>query len=133
MSRQTRIVRRGLEKNRQEVGSEETVMAQKIEMLLVDDLDGGKADETVQFAFEGRSYEIDLSAANAERLRASLRPLVAAAREARPPGRRGAGRRTARSRARSAEIRTWAKNRGIELSERGRIPAAVVQQYDAEH
>jgi hypothetical protein len=108
-------------------------MAQKFEVFLVDDLDGGKADETVQFAFEGRSYEIDLSTANAERLRASLRPFVAAARKARPSGYRAAGRRTLRSRARSAQIRAWARTRGIELSERGRLPASVVERYDAAH
>jgi Lsr2 len=107
-------------------------MTQKVEVVLVDDLDGGKADETVRFAFEGRSYEIDLSAANAERLRASLRPFVAAARKARP-AHGGTGRRTVRSRARSAEIRAWARTRGIELSERGRIPVAVVERYDAAH
>ena len=96
-------------------------MAQKFESFLIDDLDGGKADETVRFSFDGRSYEIDLSAANAERLRASLQPFVAAACKARPAGRRGAGRRTPGSRTRSAEIRTWARTRGIKLSERGRI------------
>jgi hypothetical protein len=119
--------------NGQEAGIEENEMAQKFELFLVDDLDGGKADETVRFSFDGRSYEIDLSAANAERLRASLQPFVAAARNARPADRRSAGRRTTGSRARSAEIRTWARTRGINLSERGRIPAAVVELYDAAH
>jgi nucleoid-associated protein Lsr2 len=108
-------------------------MAEKLETLLVDDLDGSTADETVRFAFEGRSYEIDLSAANAERLRSSLQPFVAAARKAGPPRRRGGGRRTATSRARSAQIRAWAKAQGLKLSERGRIPATVVEQYEAEH
>ena len=108
-------------------------MAQQFEVFLVDDLDGGKADETVRFSFGGRSYEIDLSAANAERLRTSLQPFVAAARKVRPADRRGAGGRTARSRARSAEIRAWAKTRGINLSERGRIPISVVKLYDAAH
>jgi hypothetical protein len=108
-------------------------MAQKFESFLVDDLDGGKADETVRFSFDGRSYEIDLSAANAERLRTSLQPFVAAARKARPADRRGAGGRTTSSRARSAEIRTWAKTRGINLSRRGRIPTSVVELYDAAH
>jgi Lsr2 len=109
----------------------EGVMVQKVETVLVDDLDGGKADETVRFAFEGRSYEIDLSAENADRLRASLRPFLAAARRAGVPPRRGPTRRTAITRARSAKIRAWANARGIELSERGRIPTSVVEQYEA--
>ena len=108
-------------------------MAQKFESFLIDDLDGGKADETVRFSFDGRSYEIDLSAANAERLRTSLQPFVAAARKARPADRRGAGGRTTGSRSRSTEIRAWARTQGINLSERGRIPISVVQLYDAAH
>jgi hypothetical protein len=114
-------------------------MAQQFEVFLVDDLDGGKADETVRFSLDKRRYEIDLSAANAERLRTSLQPFVAAARnprkarKARPADRRGTGGRTAESRARSAEIRAWARTRGITLSERGRIPASVVELYDAAH
>lgn len=107
-------------------------MAHIVEKLLVDDFDGGKADETVPFALDGTSYEIDLSAANAELLRASLRPFVAAARMASPPGRLGPGRRSARSRARSAQIRAWAKRQGIKVSDRGRIPTAVVEQYIAD-
>jgi hypothetical protein len=108
-------------------------MAQEFELLLVDDLDGGKADETVRFSLDGHSYEIDLSAANAERLRTSLQSFVAAARKARPADRHGAGGRTTGSRARSAEIRTWARTQGINLSRRGRIPASVVELYDAAH
>ncbi|MCW2863074.1 MAG: hypothetical protein JWP48_4782 [Actinoallomurus sp.] len=108
-------------------------MAQKVERFLVDDLDGGKADETVQFALDRNSFEIDLSAVNAGWLRASLQPFVARARKLDPPRRRGAGSRSAKSRVRSAEIRAWAKAQGIKLSDRGRIPALVVERYDAAH
>jgi Lsr2 len=94
----------------------------------VDDLDGGPADETVRFTLDGRAFEINLSAANAERLRASLRPFVAAARRA-DRARRGTGS----SRARNAQIRAWAKAQGIELSPSGRIPLAVIRRYDAAH
>jgi hypothetical protein len=104
-------------------------MAQRTVVSLEDDLDGGPADETVRFAIGGRAYEIDLSAANAARFRQRLAPFV---ERARPVG-TGARRpvRTAASRRRSREIRAWAQQRGIEVSERGRIPASVVDQYDA--
>jgi Lsr2 len=108
-------------------------MAQKVQVLLVDDLDGGDADETVAFSLGAASYEIDLSDANATRLRKALQPFVDAARKAGPSRRRGGGPRTTTSRARSTNIRIWAKERGIKVNERGRIPASVVEQYDAAH
>ena len=104
-------------------------MARKVQVLLVDDLDGGAADETASFALDGASYEIDLSSDNAKKLRDSLSPFVEHARRA------GVGRRrrsrAASSRERSADIRAWAKARGIKVNERGRIPASVVEQYEA--
>uniref|UniRef100_UPI003F497F8D histone-like nucleoid-structuring protein Lsr2 n=1 Tax=Actinomadura sp. CA-154981 TaxID=3240037 RepID=UPI003F497F8D len=106
-------------------------MAQKVEVLLVDDIDGGGADETVSFSIDGTSYEIDLSKKNAAKLRSGLEPFVAGARKARKPVGRGGRTRTAGSRERSAEIREWAKNRGIKVNERGRIPANVIEQYEA--
>ncbi|MES9542419.1 Lsr2 family protein [Spirillospora sp. NPDC049024] len=109
-------------------------MAQKVEVLLVDDIDGGEADETVSFSLDGTSYEIDLSKKNAAKLRSGLEPFVAGARKARKaPVRGGRGTRTAGSRERSAEIREWAKNSGIKVNERGRIPANVIEQYEAAH
>ncbi|MBV2361766.1 Lsr2 family protein [Streptomonospora sp. S1-112] len=109
-------------------------MAQKVQVLLVDDLDGGEAEETVSFGVDGSSYEIDLSAANASKLRDALAPYVEAARKA--PAKSG-GRanrrqqRSAPSRERSAEIRAWAKAAGKQVNERGRIPAAIVAEYEA--
>lgn len=110
-------------------------MAQKVQVLLVDDLDGGEADETVSFSLDGATYEIDLSGANAKKLRDSLQPFVEHARKAGTArGRRGAARtRGASSRERSADIRAWAKSRGIKVNERGRIPQTVVDQYEAAH
>ena len=109
-------------------------MAQKVEVLLVDDIDGGEADETVSFSIDGTAYEIDLSKKNAAKLRNGLEPFVASARKARKTtGRTGRGSRTAGSRERSAEIREWAKSRGIKVNERGRIPANVIEQYEAAH
>lgn len=109
-------------------------MAQKVEVLLVDDIDGGEADETVSFSIDGTAYEIDLSKKNAAKLRNGLEPFVSGARKARKPtGRGGRATRTAGSRERSAEIREWAKSRGIKVNERGRIPANVIEQYEAAH
>ncbi|MGI5165516.1 histone-like nucleoid-structuring protein Lsr2 [Spirillospora sp. CA-253888] len=104
-------------------------MAQKVQVLLVDDLDGGEADETVAFSIDGVSYEIDLSGANAKKLRDSLQPFVEKSRKAGAARRRRA--RTGSNRERSAEIRAWAKARGIKVNERGRIPQNVIEQYEA--
>lgn len=108
-------------------------MAQKVQVLLVDDIDGGEAEETISFAVDGSSYEIDLSVDNAARLREALAPFVEAARKA--PSRRGPVRggkqRTAPSRERSAEIRAWAKAAGKQVNERGRIPQAIMDEYHA--
>jgi Lsr2 len=105
-------------------------MAQKVTVALEDDLDGGPADETVRFAIGGVAYEIDLRASNAAAFRRQLAPYIAHARKAGRGSRRGPGR-TASSRERSADIRAWAKDQGIAVSERGRIPASVVAQYEA--
>jgi Lsr2 len=105
-------------------------MAQKVTVELEDDLDGGPADETVRFGIDGSDYEIDLSKKNAAALRRKLAPFIEHARKAGRGARRRPGR-TASSRARSGDIRAWAKDQGIAVSERGRIPASVVEQYEA--
>lgn len=107
-------------------------MAQKVQVLLVDDLDGGEASETVTFGLDGTSYEIDLSSANADKLRKELSHYVGHARKVSSPGRRRRSR-TGPGRERSAEIRAWAKQRGYHVSERGRIPASIVSEYEASH
>ena len=105
-------------------------MAQKVTVALEDDLDGGLAAETVRFGFDGEDYEIDLSGANASAFRDQLAPFVENARRAgRSQPRRAA--RTAASRQRSSEIRAWAKDQGIAVSDRGRIPTSVVVRYEA--
>jgi hypothetical protein len=105
-------------------------MAQKITVTLQDDLDGGPADETVRFAIGGTSYEIDLSTRNAAAFRWQLAPFIAHARKAGRGPRRQPGSSTA-SRERSGDIRAWAKEAGIAVSERGRIPTSVVDRYQA--
>jgi len=105
-------------------------LAQKVTVALIDDLDGGPADETVRFGFEGADYEIVLSSTNARAFRTQLTPFIGHARRA---GRGLASRagRTAASGQRSGDIRAWTKDHGIAVSERGRIPASVVEQYQA--
>ncbi|MDF2966532.1 MAG: Lsr2 family protein [Nocardioidaceae bacterium] len=110
-------------------------MAQKVQVLLVDDVDGGTADESVQFGLDGSAYEIDLSAENAAAFRDALAPYVAAARRV---GARGSARRRGRSRSSSdagsaREIREWARENGYRVSERGRVPADVMEAYRAAH
>jgi hypothetical protein len=103
-------------------------MAQKVTVALEDDLTGGPAVETVRFAFEGTDYEIDLNAKNAAAFGKQLASYIEHARRAgRAPGRRGG--RSATSRQRSGDIRAW----GPAVSERGRIPASVAEQYHAAH
>jgi nucleoid-associated protein Lsr2 len=105
-------------------------VAQKVTVVLEDDLTGGPAEETIRFAFEGTDYEIDLNAKNAAKFRKQLAPYLEHARrvgraQGRRPGRTAAGRQ------RSGDIRAWAKEHGVAVSERGRIPASVVEQYHA--
>jgi hypothetical protein len=108
----------------------EAEMAQKVTVALEDDLDGGPADETVQFGIGGSEYEIDLSKKNARAFRRKLEPYIEHARKA-GRGQRHRTGRTASSRHRSENIRAWAKDQGIAVSDRGRIPATVVEQYEA--
>jgi hypothetical protein len=109
-------------------------MAQKVNIVLVDDLDGTEATETVSFGLDGTTYEIDLNDANAASLREALSGYVGHARKV-----TGGGRRTRRSSGGSAsssntkDVREWAKSQGMEVSERGRISADVQQAYDAAH
>jgi hypothetical protein len=100
-------------------------MAQKVQVILVDDVDGGQADETVNFALDGVNYEIDLSASRARELRKDLEPWVSKARKV---GSRGS--RSGRVSDVSA-IRAWAKANGVPVSERGRVSAEGRQAYAA--
>ncbi|MEP9384990.1 Lsr2 family protein [Nocardioides sp. KR10-350] len=109
-------------------------MAQKVQIILEDDLDGSEATETVSFALDGTSYEIDLNDANAAKLRDALAVYIGHARKASSSGRRG-GRRTSPSAggASPKEVREWARDNGYTVPDRGRIPAEVKSAYDAAH
>ena len=110
-------------------------MAQKVQVLLVDDIDGGTADETVTFGLDGVGYEIDLTTANAAQLRDALAPWVGHARKV---GGRSSRATSTPTRSRSARgdaqaVRDWAKANGHKVSERGRISAEVKAAYEAAH
>ncbi|HZK04647.1 MAG TPA: Lsr2 family protein [Actinomycetaceae bacterium] len=110
-------------------------MAKKVVVHLVDDIDGGVAAETVNFGLDGVQYEIDLTEENAAELRASLERWIAGARRA--SGRRstreaGRGTRRPASASDASKIRLWARDQGIEVSDRGRIPAELRERYENE-
>ncbi len=110
-------------------------MAQKVSITLVDDIDGGDADETVSFAIDGTAYEIDLTSAHANELREAMALYVGHARKTsstRSGNRRRAGRPSATG-ASPAEIRAWARENGWNVPERGRVAADVREAYDAAH
>ena len=107
-------------------------MAQKLTVLLEDDLDGSTAEETIRFGLDGVLYEIDLSRENALDLRTKLGPYVGAARRPKGPAARpGRARGSAADDARNQEIRSWARENGLKVSDRGRIPAGIVARYEA--
>ncbi|MDO5494966.1 MAG: Lsr2 family protein [bacterium] len=109
-------------------------MAKKVLVQLVDDIDGSEAVETVTFALDGIQYEIDVNEEHASELRSAFDPWVSQAR-------RAGGRRTTRESSRggrkaggdseASRIRAWAREQGIEVSERGRIPAELRERFAA--
>ncbi|MFG2077960.1 Lsr2 protein [Nonomuraea maritima] len=115
-------------------------MAKRIVESFIDDIDGGDAEGTTTFALDGTTYEIDLSGKNREKLEKALAPFITKARAVRAErggrgGRRGVAGSSSRamSREKSTEIRRWARDNGLPVSERGRIAASVVKQYEAAH
>jgi hypothetical protein len=103
-------------------------MSSKVLVLLEDDVDGTKADETIEFGIDGTTYAIDLNDQNAKKLRGALEGYVSKARKV--SGKRSSSRKTS-SPIDSKAIRAWAASNGIELSKRGRIPQDVVSQFRA--
>jgi hypothetical protein len=105
-------------------------VASKVITTIEDDLDGGKADETLRFAFEGKSFMIDLSSKNAEKFRKAVAPYVAAARREGSIARQN-GRPAGTGRSDIALIRAWARENGYTISERGRVAKEIQDAYDA--
>src|SRR3954471_3425201 len=110
-------------------------MAQRVQVLVVCDIHEGEttAEESVAFSLDGTGYEIDLCKKHASAMREAFAPYVGAARKGRSGGRSGRGGRGRRrgTNNRANEIREWARSQGIAVSERGRISADVMAQYDA--
>jgi hypothetical protein len=109
-------------------------VAQRTVVTLEDDIDGGDATETVSFAIDGVSYEIDLNDKNAAALRGAIALYVGAARKA-PRGGSSAARVRGRS-GRSVDlgvVRDWARANGYQVSDRGRVSAAIQSAHDAAH
>lgn len=107
-------------------------MAQKIQTLFIDDIDGGEAEGTVRFALDGTDYEIDLNARHSEELRSTLGQYVTHARKVSGTARRGTTRGTRRNSAvDTVAVRAWAREQGIDIKERGRVPGDIVEKYKA--
>ncbi len=112
-------------------------MAQKVQVMLVDDLDGGEAAETLGFSLDGVNYEIDLSTRNAAKLRDAMASWVGHARRVSGRSASAGGRRRAargpRSGPDTATVREWARQNGFKVSDRGRISADVMAAYEKAH
>jgi hypothetical protein len=112
-------------------------MARQLIEQITDDLDGGKADESVRFSWNGANYEIDLSKRNATAFARAMKPYLEAARKVKPSARGGSRSRTGstasgkRVQSDLAAIRAWAKQNGHAVAERGRVPEAVLLAYSA--
>jgi hypothetical protein len=111
----------------------ETAMSQSTKTVLIDDLDGSEAAATVRFGLDGAHYEIDLNAVHAKELREALARYTAAGRKVAAAARRPArgGIKAAASKFDSTEIRHWARENGLDVKERGRVPADLVARYRA--
>lgn len=119
-------------------------MAKQINVLLIDDLDGSTATETVEFGLDGTVFEIDLNSKNAAKLRQALDPFVSKAERKSGKQRNGVARGKGTSASngnggakrasdRLAAIRAWARETGMTISDRGRIPAEVEKAFDEAH
>jgi hypothetical protein len=106
-------------------------MVQKVSVILIDDTDGGEADETVGFGLDGTGYEIDLGHGNSQELRDLLKPYIDKGRRVTGTARRPPRSRPGPEEARNKEIRAWAKAQGLKVNERGRIPAGIAARYES--
>jgi Lsr2 len=108
-------------------------MAQKVQTLFIDDLDGSEADGTVHFALDGTDYEIDLNTEHAQELRDALAHYMSASRRVGGVTRRPArsGRSAPTNGLNTTEVREWAKSQGIDVKDRGRVPAELVVKFKA--
>ena len=108
-------------------------MAQKVNIVLVDDLDGSEASQTVSFGLDGTTYEIDLGDKNAAALREALAGYIGHARKVGGAGRRGRRTTVTALGPSSKEIRDWARSNGYDVSDRGRVSSEIRDAFDAAH
>jgi Lsr2 len=106
-------------------------MAQKIQTLFIDDIDGGEAEGTVRFGLDGVEYEIDLNAKHTEELHKALTTYISHARKVGSPARRAVHGRRGSTEIDTAKVREWAKGNGFNIKDRGRVPADLVAKYQA--
>ena len=109
-------------------------MAQEVITRLVDDIDGGEADQTVVFSWGSAQYEIDLNDKNVEKMAKALQPYIGKARKVS----RGTSTSRPKASGRAArtdlqDVRAWAHSNGHSVSDRGRVPQTVLDAYDAAH
>jgi hypothetical protein len=117
--------------------AKEIKVAQKVQVIFTDDLDGTEAADTVSFAIDGVSYDIDLSEANAEALRGVFGPYILAGRRVggryKVAARRGTKRAAAPAQADLGDVRAWARENGFQVSDRGRVSGEIKAAYEAAH
>jgi Lsr2 len=106
-------------------------MAQRTQVVFTDDLDGSEAVGTVRFALEGTSYELDLSQKNADQLAQSLEPCIAVARKTSDGPARRTGKSSRPVGPRPQDVRAWAKDQGIDVKDKGRVPAELIVKFQA--
>jgi hypothetical protein len=106
-------------------------MAQRIQTLFIDDIDGGAADGTVRFGLDGAGYEIDLSGAHSDELRKALGKYIEHSRKVGGTARRAPRVRRGAPAIDTAKVREWAKGNGYDIKDRGRVPADLVAKYQA--
>ena len=110
-------------------------MAQKVQVLFEDDLDGSEASGTIRFGLDGADYEIDLNDTHADQLRNVFAPYVKVSRKITLGGRTTRARRATRGQSgdgvNTTEVREWAKGQGIDVKDRGRVPAELVVKFKA--
>jgi len=106
-------------------------VAQRTQILYVDDIDGSEAEGTVRFGFDGAEYEIDLNKKHSAQFTKAIRPYIDAARKVSSSRRPARGSRPARHN--QSDVRAWARSEGLKISDRGRIPADVLARYESAH
>jgi Lsr2 len=106
-------------------------MARQTQIVVTDDLDGSAADSTVRFSYQGASFEIDLNKKNAGMFARAIEPYIEAGRKVRTGPGRASRTAPGTSKPNPAEVRAWARDQGVEVSDRGRVPAELVVRFQA--